>query len=67
MSEVTTGEVDSPTAVPIGTAASLLQVSVDTVRRWEGEGKIKATRTLGGQRRFSMAEIERVKNGGDPE
>lgn len=46
--------------LPIGTAARLLGVSVDTVRRWERDGKIKGRRTMGGQRRFPRAEIDRL-------
>jgi excisionase family DNA binding protein len=49
--------------VPIGTAAAMLNVAVETLRRWETEGKITSTRTPGGQRRFALDEIERVKNG----
>lgn len=47
--------------LPIGDTARLLGVSVPTIRRWESEGKIAGTRTLGGQRRFARAEIDRVK------
>jgi excisionase family DNA binding protein len=47
--------------LPIGDTARLLGVSVPTIRRWESEGKIAGTRTLGGQRRFSRSEIERVR------
>ena len=61
MTEVTHGEPASPQGVPIGTAAVALGVSVDTLRRWETEGRIKSTRTLGGQRRYSPTEIERVQ------
>lgn len=46
-------------------AAQELGVSTDTLKRWEADKKIKATRTLGGHRRYARAEIERVKNG-DP-
>lgn len=49
--------------VPIGTAAQMLGVSVPTIRRWHEAGRITATRTLGGQRRFSLAEVDRVKTG----
>lgn len=45
----------------VGDTARLLGVSVPTIRRWESEGKIHGTRTLGGQRRFTRAEIARVK------
>lgn len=47
--------------LPIGETARLMGVSVPTIRRWEAEGKIIGTRTLGGQRRFARSEIERVK------
>lgn len=47
--------------LPIGDTARLLGVSVPTIRRWEAEGKIVGTRTLGGQRRFARAEIDRVR------
>lgn len=48
--------------VPIGDVARLLGVSVDTVRRWEKAGRIcTAQRTPGGQRRFPMAEIDRLR------
>jgi excisionase family DNA binding protein len=46
--------------LPIGTAARLLGVSVDTVRRWADDGKIKGQRTAGGQRRFPRSEIDRL-------
>ena len=36
--------------IRIGAAASILGVSVDTLRRWEKEGKITFGRTSGGQR-----------------
>lgn len=47
--------------LPIGDVARMMGVSVPTVRRWEAEGKISGTRTLGGQRRFTRSEVERVK------
>ncbi len=48
-------------SLSIGDAARALGVSVGTIRRWESGGKITAVRTLGGQRRFHRAEIERVR------
>jgi molybdopterin-binding protein len=36
--------------IRIGAAASILGVSVDTLRRWEKEGRISFGRTSGGQR-----------------
>lgn len=41
----------------------MLGVAIETVRRWETENKIRSTRTPGGQRRFDLSEIERIKNG----
>lgn len=49
--------------LPIGDVARALGVSVETVRRWDRQGLITSTRTLGGQRRFSRSEVERVKAG----
>jgi len=56
---MSTAEDSAPT-LPIGEVARILNVSVDTVRRWEGEGKIEATRTPGQQRRFARAEVDRL-------
>ena len=44
----------------IGEAARLLGVRVETLRRWEGEGKIRVTRTEGGQRRVPPEEVARL-------
>jgi len=41
----------------MGQAASLLGVSVDTVRRWADSGKLRTTRTTGGHRVVSGAEL----------
>jgi molybdopterin-binding protein len=44
----------------IGEAAGLLGVRVETLRRWEGHGKIRVTRTEGGQRRVPPEEVARL-------
>jgi molybdopterin-binding protein len=44
----------------IGEAAGLLGVRVETLRRWEVEGKIRVTRTEGGQRRVPPEEVARL-------
>ncbi len=41
-------------------AASLLGVHVSSLRRWESEGKLKAIRTPGGQRRYQLEEVEKA-------
>jgi molybdopterin-binding protein len=44
----------------IGEAANLLGVRVETLRRWEREGKVESSRTSGGQRRVSASEVARL-------
>jgi molybdopterin-binding protein len=44
----------------IGEAAGLLGVRVETLRRWEGEGKIRVSRTEGGQRLVPAEEVARL-------
>jgi excisionase family DNA binding protein len=39
-------------------AARRLGVSVSTVRRWSDAGHLQGYRTPGGQRRFSVAELD---------
>lgn len=48
--------------VPISTAASILNVSVDTIRRWNKMGLIKAQRDKNNRRLFNIAEIKRLQN-----
>ena len=51
--------MSTPT-IRIGQAAELLGVGVETLRRWELEGRLATTRTDGGQRRVPIAEVTRV-------
>lgn len=44
----------------IGQAAELLAVGVDTLRRWEAEGRLKTERSQGGQRLIPIAEVNRL-------
>lgn len=46
-----------PELVPIGEAARILGVSVDTLRRWEKGGVLIPVRTLKGHRRYSRAAL----------
>jgi molybdopterin-binding protein len=46
--------------IRIGEAAEMLGVSVETVRRWERDGRLRAARTGGGQRRVSLDEVRRL-------
>ncbi|AOD20236.1 hypothetical protein IM25_00115 [Rhodococcus sp. p52] len=43
--------------IPVGEAAKLLGVSVDTVKRWEKAGRISSVRTPTGHRRFDRDEV----------
>ncbi|OVE79438.1 hypothetical protein BVY00_00415 [bacterium G20] len=47
--------------VTIKQAASILNVSIDTVRRWDKAGKVSSTRPNGKNRYFSLKELEKVK------
>jgi molybdopterin-binding protein len=44
----------------IGEAAELLGVGVDTVRRWEADGRLKTVRSPGGQRTVPISELSRL-------
>jgi molybdopterin-binding protein len=44
----------------IGQAAELLGVTVDTLRRWEADGRFTLDRTEGGQRRVPVADVSRL-------
>ena len=44
----------------IGEAAKVLGVRVETLRRWERDGVLTTTRTSGGQRVVSSAEVARL-------
>jgi molybdopterin-binding protein len=44
----------------LGDAARALQVSADTLRRWERAGKLRTTRDAANRRRVPRREIERL-------
>lgn len=50
------------TTLPISNAAEHLDVSVDTIRRWEKKGLIKSYRGINNHRAFSVDELSRVKS-----
>jgi molybdopterin-binding protein len=51
---------DSNRELRIGDAAELLGVSVETVRRWERDGRLTTIRTSGGQRLVPFEEVRRL-------
>jgi len=44
----------------VGQAAEMLGVSVETLRRWEADGRLRMERTEGGQRTVDVAEVSRL-------
>jgi len=44
-------------------AARHLGVSLSTVRRWSDHGHLRGYRTPGGQRRFSVEQLDQFVNG----
>jgi diguanylate cyclase (GGDEF)-like protein/PAS domain S-box-containing protein/excisionase family DNA binding protein len=44
----------------LGQAAQALRISTTTARRWADDGRLGATRTTGGHRRFAAAEVRRL-------
>ncbi len=51
------GSVPGRTLIRIGQAAEILGVSVETIRRWESEGRLPASRSAGGQRRVALEDV----------
>jgi molybdopterin-binding protein len=47
-------------ALRVGQAAEMLQVSIETVRRWETEGRLRTERSTGGQRLVPISEVTRL-------
>lgn len=45
----------------LGAAAKQLGVSVDTLRRWDRDGKLQTERDANGNRRVPVAEVERLR------
>ncbi|MEI6625125.1 MAG: TOBE domain-containing protein [Thermoleophilia bacterium] len=43
--------------IRIGSAASILGVSVDTLRRWEKDGRVTFSRSTGGQRTLDVDSL----------
>ena len=46
--------------IRVGQAAEMLQVSVETLRRWETEGRVRMERSEGGQRLIDIDEVARL-------
>ena len=55
-----TNGISRTTALRVGQAAEMLQVSVETLRRWESEGRLRMERSAGGQRIVPIGEVTRL-------
>jgi molybdopterin-binding protein len=53
-------DVSGVTRVRVGQAAEMLGVSVETLRRWEADGRLRMTRSDGGQRVVDLDEVSRL-------
>jgi molybdopterin-binding protein len=51
---------NSSQSLRVGQAAEMLGVSIETLRRWEAEGRIQMERSSGAQRRVAVAEVSRL-------
>ena len=51
---------------PVGDAARLLGISIDTLRRWDRQGRLRTERDRANRRVVPAAEIERLRRR-DPE
>jgi molybdopterin-binding protein len=53
-------ETSSGTRIRVGQAAEMLGVTVETVRRWETDGRLRVERSSGGQRLVPITEVTRL-------
>jgi molybdopterin-binding protein len=51
---------DDAQTLRVGQAAEMLGVSVETLRRWETDGRLSMTRSAGGQRLVRIADVSRL-------
>jgi molybdopterin-binding protein len=49
--------------LPVGEAARRLGISLDTLRRWDRDGRIRTERDAANRRLVSVAEVERLLGG----
>ena len=57
---MTSDTPEPETLIRVGQAAEMLGVSVETLRRWEAEGRLATTRSEGGQRLVDLDEVARL-------
>ena len=52
--------VEGAAPLRVGQAAEMLGITVETLRRWEADGRLQLTRSAGGQRLVPIAEVSRL-------
>jgi len=52
-------------AIPAGEAARSLGISLDTLRRWDRQGRIKTERDAANRRLVPLSEVKRLRGSGD--
>ncbi len=57
---MTDGSPDQGTWLRVGQAAEMLGVSVETLRRWEADGRVHMGRSDGNQRVIEVGEVTRL-------
>ena len=53
-------KTDDAQTLRVGQAAEMLGVSVETLRRWETDGRLSMTRSAGGQRLVRISDVSRL-------
>jgi molybdopterin-binding protein len=56
-----TGVKPKQSTIRVGEAAEILGVSIDTLRRWEASGRLRVSRSKGGQRLVALSEVRRLQ------
>ena len=57
---MTANRAKSSSRVRVGQAAEMLGVSVETLRRWEADGRLRMVRSEGGQRLVEIDDVARL-------
>ena len=57
-------EIEHEPLLTSGEVAQMFRVDPKTVTRWARAGKLACTKTLGGHRRFYLAEVRELLDGG---
>jgi molybdopterin-binding protein len=59
---MTRSDPDAGPRLRVGRAAEMLGVSVETLRRWESQGRLRMARSGGGQRLVEIEDVARLRD-----